>query len=82
MRVIKKFFLLVFGILGASFGLIFLALINWIFQIGWPFSDVCLYGLTGGMIAGWAVAWVGFIFITNWIRKKTSRGISRMFTRV
>jgi len=79
MKLIKNFVLLLSGILGASAGIIFLALINVIGNFDLSFSHVFVYGLAGGVLCGWITALIGFFMIRKWIRKKLHYHSSKLF---
>lgn len=79
MRLIKNFVLMLTGILGASAGIILLALINIIGDLGLSFSHVFIYGLAGGVLFGWITAVIAFFIIKKWIRKKIHYQTSKLF---
>ncbi len=81
MRPIKNFVLMLTGILGASAGIILLALINNIGDLGLSFSHVFIYGLTAGVLCGWITAVVLFFIVKKWIRKKIHYHTSKLFNR-
>lgn len=80
MRLIKKFVLVLSAIIGGSAGVILLALVNALGNIGLSFGHVFIYGLAGGIAFAWLIVVIAFFMIRKWIRKKVNYHATRIFS--